>query len=249
MRAPLREERQDWSYVAISKIEELRRVDILDSEISIGSCVTHAELALSLAPLPECWALAQAAARSANQAIRCVATVGGNLCASTFAAADLIPALICLEAEVELATPKESERVSMERFLEVRTNLEPGRIIRRVFVPRNACRRSAHMRLPLRRAGDYPVAIVSIAAALGRDGLVASAKVAVGSVEPAARRWRRLEADLIGRSLDSGWAAGKAESYSEDFRGRDGVEAPGWYRVKVLPILVRRAVDAIREQH
>jgi len=124
MRAPLREERQDWSYVAISKIEELRRVDILDSEISIGSCVTHAELALSLAPLPECWALAQAAARSANQAIRCVATVGGNLCASTFAAADLIPALICLEAEVELATPKESERVSMERFLEVRTNLE-----------------------------------------------------------------------------------------------------------------------------
>jgi carbon-monoxide dehydrogenase medium subunit len=105
------------------------------------------------------------------------------------------------------------------------------------------------MRLPLRRAGDYPVAIVSIAAALGRDGLVASARVAVGSVEPAARRWRQLEADLIGRSLDSGWAAGKAESYSEDFRGRDGVEVPGWYRVKVLPILVRRAVDAIREQH
>jgi carbon-monoxide dehydrogenase medium subunit len=187
MRAPLREERQDWSYVAISKIEELCRVDILDSEISIGSCVTHAELALSLAPLPEYRALAQAAARSANPAIRCVATVGGNLCA-TFAAADLIPALICLEAEVELATLKESERVSMERFLEVRTNLEPGRIIRRVFVPRNACRRSAHMRLPLRRAGDYPVAIVSIAAALGRDGLVASARVAVGSVEPAARR-------------------------------------------------------------
>ena len=46
MRAPLREERQDWSYVAISKIEELRRVDILDSEISIASSVTHAELAL-----------------------------------------------------------------------------------------------------------------------------------------------------------------------------------------------------------
>jgi carbon-monoxide dehydrogenase medium subunit len=253
MRAPLREERQDWSqdrsYVAISKIEELRHVEILDSEISIGSCVTHAELALCLAPLPDCRALAQAAARSANPAIRGVATVGGNLCASAFAAADLIPALICLEAEVELTTPKGSERVSMERFLEARTHLEPGRLIRRVFVPRNACRRSAHLRLPLRKAGDYPVAIVSIAAALGRDGLVASARVAVGSVEPAARRWKRLEADLIGRSLDSGWAAGKAESYSEDFRGRDGVEAPGWYRVKVLPTLVRRAVDAIQEQH
>ena len=227
----------------------MRRVEILNSEISIGSCVTHAELALSLARLPECGALAQAAARSANPGIRCVATVGGNLCASTFAAADLIPALTCLEAEVELATRKESERVSMERFLEIRTNLEPGRIVSRVFVPRNACRRSAHLRLPLRKAGDYPVAIVSIAAALDRDGVVASARVAVGSVQPVARRWRRLEADLMAAPSILDWAAGKAEGYGEDFRGRDGVEAPGWYRVKVLPILVRRAVDAIREQH
>lgn len=253
MRAPLREERQDRSqdrfYVAISKIEELRHVDILDSEISIGSCVTHAELALCLMALPDCRALAQAAARSANPAIRGVATVGGNLCASAFAAADLIPALMSLGAEVELATQNGAERLSMERFLEVRSNLEPGRIVRRVLVPRHADRRSAHLRLPLRKAGDYPVAIVSIAMALGRDSLVASARVAVGSVEPAARRWRQLEADLIGRPLDSGWAADQAESYSEDFQGRDGVEAPGWYRVKVLPILVRRAVDAIREQH
>jgi aerobic carbon-monoxide dehydrogenase medium subunit len=99
----------------------------------------------------------------------------------------------------------------------------------------------------LRVAGDYPVAIVSLAASVSADGVVGSARVAVGSVEPVARRWRRLEADLIGRPLDSRWAAERAESYSGDFRARDGVEAPGWYRVKVLPSLVRRAVEAIRE--
>lgn len=248
MRAPLRQERQELSYVAISRIEALRKVDILDAEISIGSCVSHAELARCLAPLPECRALAQAAARSANSAIREVATLGGNLCASAFAAADLIPALICLEAEVELEAPNGTERLSVERFLEVRTHFEPGRLVRRVIIPR-AARRSAHLRLPLRKAGDYPVAIVSMSAALRPDGLVGGATVAVGSVEPVARRWRRLEADLIGRSLDSRWAADRAESYCEDFKGRDGVEAPGWYRVKVLPNLVRRAVEAIGEQH
>jgi carbon-monoxide dehydrogenase medium subunit len=100
----------------------------------------------------------------------------------------------------------------------------------------------------LRKAGDYPVAIVSMAVALGPDGLVSSASVAVGSVEPVARRWRRLEADLVGHRLDSQWAADKAESCAGDFHGRDGVEAPGWYRVKVLPALVRRAIDAIKEQ-
>ena len=248
MRAPLRRDRQDLSYVAISKIEALRRVDILDREISIGSCVTHAELARSLASLPECRALAQAAARSANPAIRNVATVGGNLCASAFAAADLVPALICLEAEVELEARSGSERIPVDRFLEVRTSLEPGRIVRRVIVPR-AARRSAHLRLPLHVAGDYPVAIVSLAVTLSPDGVVGSARVAVGSVEPVARRWRRLEADFIGRPLDSHWAADKAERRSMDFQGRDGVEAPGWYRVKVLPNLVRRAVEAIREQY
>jgi carbon-monoxide dehydrogenase medium subunit len=248
MRAPLREERQDLSYVAISKIDELRRVDILDSEISIGSCVTHAELAYSLSHLSECRALAQAAARSANPAIRGTATVGGNLCALGFAAADLVPALMCLEAEVELATPDGTERVSVERFLEVRSGLEPGRLVRRIIIRREGAH-SAHQRLPLRKAGDYPVAIVSMAVNLGRDGLVTAARIAVGSVEPVACRWKQLEADLVGRSLDSELAAAKAESSCADFHGRDGVEAPGWYRVKVLPALVRRAVESIREHY
>ena len=248
MRASLRGERQDFAYVAISKIEELRRIDILDSQISIGACATHAQLAHTLASLPECRALAEAAARSANPAIRGIATVGGNLCASEFAAADLVPALICLEAEVELATPDGFERKDLERFLTERTELKPGWLVRRVIVPRNAGR-SAHVRLPLRRAGDYPVAIVSIAATLGPRGVVNRARVAVGSVESVARRWRRLEADLIGRPLDPKSAADKATSFAEDFQGRDGVEAPGWYRVKVLPSLVRRAVGAIREQY
>jgi carbon-monoxide dehydrogenase medium subunit len=235
------------SYVAISKIDELRRVDILDHEVSIGACVTHAELATSLASLPECRALAQAAGSSANPAVRQVATIGGNLCAFAFAASDLAPALMCLQAELVLETPWGSERIAIDRFLEMRTSIEPDCLVRRVVIPR-AARRSVHIRLPLRKAGDYPVAIMSLAVALSPNGIVISAKVAVGSVEPVARGWKRLEADMIGRALDPSYAADKAESYSRDFQGRDGIEAPGWYRVKVLPSLVRRAVQAIQEQ-
>jgi carbon-monoxide dehydrogenase medium subunit len=247
MRAPLRQELQDRSYVAISRIEELRRVDVSASEIAIGACATHADIAHTLASFPECRALAQAAGQSANPSIREVATLGGNLCAAAFAAADLIPALICLDAEVEIATPRGPERLSVERFLAARADFEPGALVRRAIVPRKA-KRSAHLRLPLRKAGDYPVAIVSIAAALDADGLVSDVRVAVGSVERVARRWPRLEAELIGRRLDSGWAADRAASYAGDFYGRDSVEAPGWYRVRVLPPLVRRAIDALAAQ-
>jgi carbon-monoxide dehydrogenase medium subunit len=247
MRAPIRHEPQDLSYVAISKIDELRRVDVLDREISIGACVTHAELANALASLPECSALAQAAGNSANPAIRHVATIGGNLCASAFAAADLVPALICLDAELEIAGPDGSERVTVERFVEIRSGIAPGRLVRRVIVPRTK-RRSAHIRLPLRKAGDYPVAILSLAVTLGPTGVVQSARLAVGSVEPVARRWTRLETGLVGRALDPRHAAEQAERRCGDFSGRDGIEAPGWYRVKVLPSLVRRAVAALQEQ-
>ncbi|AZO00832.1 FAD-binding molybdopterin dehydrogenase [Mesorhizobium sp. M9A.F.Ca.ET.002.03.1.2] len=247
MRAPLRHEPQDLSYVAISGIDELRRVEVLDHEISIGACVTHAELANALASSPECSALAQAAGSSANPAVRHVATIGGNLCASAFAAADLVPALICLDAELEIARPGGSERMTVERFLEIRAGIVPGCLVRRVIVPRTT-RRSAHIRLPLRKAGDYPVASVSLAATPGPTGLVESARVAVGSVEPAARRWTQLEAGLVGRALDPRYAAEQAERLCGDFSGRDGIEAPGWYRVKVLPSLVRRAVVALQEQ-
>jgi carbon-monoxide dehydrogenase medium subunit len=246
MRAPIRQERLARSYVAISKIDELRHVEILDSEIKIGACVTHAALAASLAPLPECRALAQAAANSANPAVREVATIGGNLCAAAFAASDMAPALICLDAAIDVRTPGGSERMSVERFLAIRTSIEPSCLVRSVVVPR-AARRSVHMRLPLRKAGDYPVAIVSLAAMLDPNGLVEKARVAVGSIEPAARRWNRLEAELIGHRLAPERAAEKAGEYAADFRGRDGVEAPGWYRVKVLASLVRRAVQALQE--
>jgi len=247
MRGPIRQERQhDLSYVAISKIDELRNVEILDHEIRIGACITHAELATSLASLPECRALAQAAGGSANPAVRQVATIGGNLCASNFAAADLVPALICLQAELDLETRRGSERITVERFLEIRSSMEPYCLLRRVVVTR-AARRSVHVRLPLRKAGDYPVAIVSMAATLNSKGIVTRANVAVGAVEPEARRWKRLEADLIGHAIDPRHAAETAEKYSDDFQGRDGVEAPGWYRVKVLASMVRRAAQAIRD--
>jgi carbon-monoxide dehydrogenase medium subunit len=249
MRAPLRRERHDLSYVAIGKIAALRGISIGDREVSIGACATHAELARGLAAVPDCRALALAAADAANPAIRQVATIGGNLCATKFAAADLVPALLCLDAEIELQGlqgRRGSERVPLGRFLEIRSSLAPGSLVRRIIIAR-AQRRSIHTRLPLRKAGDYAVAIFSLAVTTDASGAITSASAAVGSVEPVARRWRELEAQLIGRALGPADAADIAERLCGGLRARDGVEAPGWYRLKVLPSLVRKAVSALRE--
>ena len=243
MRSPIRHEQMKAHYVAIGKIAELTTVRIGNDAVEIGAGVTHAALAAALTGLPEFAVLASAAGRSANPAIRSMATIGGNLSTSDFAAADCVPALLCLDAEVELAGRDGTERASVADFLKGRSSLAPGRLVTRIILPRGE-RQSAHARLPLRSAGDYPVAIVSLAVNVDAAGRVGSARIAVGSVEPVARRWERLAAALVGRPLDAAEAARAAAELVDEFVGRDGVDAPAWYRVSVLPGLVRRATIA-----
>ncbi|WP_245350398.1 FAD binding domain-containing protein [Bradyrhizobium sp. UFLA03-84] len=243
MRSPIRHEPLRPHYVAIGRIAELTAIRIGSDAVEIGAAVTHAALAAALADLPEFAGLAAAAGRSANPAIRAMATIGGNLAASDFAAADCVPALLCLDAEVEISGRDGCERISLAHFLEVRSTLASGRLLTRIIVARTE-RRTAHIRLPLRRSGDYPVAIVSLSVRVDAANRINVARIAVGSVESSARRWPRLEAALLGRPLDAAEAARIAAELSDEFTGRDSVDAPAWYRVSVLPGLVRRAAIA-----
>ena len=243
MRSPIRHEPHQPHYVAIGRIAELTPIRIDADIVEIGAAVTHAALASALADLPEFNVLATAAGRSANPAIRAMATIGGNLSASGFAAADCVPALLCLDAEVEIASRGDCERIGLERFLKIRATLGPGRLLTRIMLPRRQ-RKTAHARLPLRKSGDYPAAIVSLAVGFDAAARVQTAHIAVGSVEPVARRWKRLEAALVGRPLDPAQAAEVAADLANEFSGRDSVELPAWYRVSVLPSLVRRAAAA-----
>ena len=188
----------------------------------------------------------QAAGNSANPQVRNMATIGGKLCAADFAAADLVPALLCLEAEVELESHMgRLERMPLPAFLALRGNVGRGMLLTHILVPRR-CRRSAHVRLPLRKAGDYPVAIVSLSCALADDGSFCDPRIAVGSVDRQATRWHGLEEKLAGTPLDPAAAAAAAAEVVGGLTARDGVEVPGWYRLQVLPALVRRAAEEIR---
>jgi carbon-monoxide dehydrogenase medium subunit len=247
MRADRREEFEDRHYISIGGIEALAGISISKDEVVIGASASHAELAAALTEVAEFRALHVAAEKSANPAIRNLATVGGNVCTGGFAAADLVPALLCLSASLEFSGADGLERVPLETFLKTRSAVLPGRILTRVIVPRRP-RHSAHARLPLKKAGDYPVAIVSASFALGKNGTVEDAVIAVGSVEHSARRWTSLETTIRGLRPTPADVVALAKETAGAFQGRDGVEAPGWYRVKVLPELARRAFEDLAER-
>lgn len=239
MRAAIRGEALGPMYVSLAKVPELQMLDV-GPPLRIGACVTHARLAAALAGLAEFHGLRAAAERSANPAIRAVATVGGNLSAAAFPAADLVPALLALDAEVAVAGPDGIARMPVAEFLARREQLPAGTLVTTVTVARPPAR-SAHARLTLRSAGEYPVAIVSVAHDERDDGTRGGVRIAIGSVESVPRRWGELEAELAA-PLHPAAAAEAAARLASTLDARDGVEAPGWYRTRVIPALVRCAV-------
>ncbi|SFU19497.1 FAD binding domain-containing protein [Mesorhizobium sp. YR577] len=241
MRDPLRGVDLPEAVVALHRIPALSEVEVDPDHTVIGAVVTHAVLGRALRGLAGFEALVGAADGAANPGIRRVATVGGNLCTLDFAAADLAPALLVCEATVEMETFDGPKLIGISDFLRDRPTLLADAILTKVHLRRDLIA-SAHIRLPLRMAGDYPVAIVSIA--VDKDKRF---RIAVGSVEPIARRWTALEEAL---AAEPGGFALNPERVTElaaehnDFHGRDSTEAEGWYRRQVLPALVKRGLAA-----
>jgi carbon-monoxide dehydrogenase medium subunit len=211
----------------------------------LGALATHAEIGGLEGGAGALGAVAEAARRSAFPAVRNVATIAGNLAARPFPEADLVPALLAAEAVVELAGPEGSQRVDAAAYIAQRGRRPAGEVIIGVTLPAPAARRAWFERLTVRHAAEYALASVAVSVDLDADGVVADARVAIGSVEELAARSNAAEAVLRGRPLSElpGEEAGHAAA--AELHARDGVDAPAWYRLAVLPGLVRRAVTRL----
>jgi aerobic carbon-monoxide dehydrogenase medium subunit len=245
MRAPSRGERMRSTYVALSAIEGLTWIERGDPTV-IGALATHADLETLDDSTGSLGAVSEAARRSAFPAVRNVATVGGNICARGFAEADLVPALLASEAEVSTASFEGNAVAPLPEFLESRERRPVGEIVTKVSIPVVANRHSWFERLTVRGGGEYAVASLAISVDLDTDR-VSTARIAFGSVEGLARRWELAERFLTGLVLEEACIDPMPSGLTDDIDARDGLDAPGWYRSQVLPVLLRRAMSRIAE--
>lgn len=93
------------SIIALNSVPQLRQIHKTDRYIDFGSCVTLDEI-LSRGRKHVPSILYDALEKTANMAIRSVATIGGNLALKNPFAASYIP-LIALDAQCEICTEKE----------------------------------------------------------------------------------------------------------------------------------------------
>jgi CO/xanthine dehydrogenase FAD-binding subunit len=210
--------------------------------LRIGAGVTWAEIVAADLP-PACRALQQAAGLVGGRQIQNAGTVGGNLCNAS-PAADGVPPLLALGAEVELAAPSGPRRLALGDFLlgPRRTALGPDEVLTAILIPEAALfGRSAFVKL-----GARAHLVISIAMAAARlevaAGRVTEAALAVGSCSPVAVRLPGIEAALRGAPVAEAVERILAEDVAAALSPLDDVRATAEYRRVAAAELVRRAV-------
>jgi CO/xanthine dehydrogenase FAD-binding subunit len=229
----------------ITAIEALRGVSEDDAGWRIGATTSWSELIeASLPPLFD--GLKQAAREIGGRQIQNTGTIAGNLCNAS-PAADGVPCLLALDAELEIAAPAGMRRLSVGDFLlgVRRTALAPGELVVALHVKRPAHHaRSAFVKLGARR---YLVISIAMAAAVieVRDGHIVSARIAVGACSPVARRLPGLEAALTGAPLDGRLGERLERGHLAFLTPIDDMRGSAAYRGDVAATLLRRLLDGL----
>jgi aerobic carbon-monoxide dehydrogenase medium subunit len=239
MRAHHRGEPFARAYVSLLKVPELAEATVGERS-SLGALLTHDDLAALDRDAGSLGAVAQAARTSAFPAIRGVATLGGNLCATGFREAELSAALLALDAEVEVVSPTGTANLPLDTYLDTR----PAGILARAHVPCPAGRRSAYRRLTVLRGSEYPVC--GVATSFTLDGsAISRARVVAAAVDARPRLLTAAAEALDGvDAADEAAVLAAGRAGAAELPEHDGLDAPGWYRLAVLPALLRDAVSA-----
>jgi CO/xanthine dehydrogenase FAD-binding subunit len=197
------------------------------------------------ADLPPAFDALRLAAREIGSVqIQNAGTVAGNLCNAS-PAADGVPALLVLDAAVELASGAGRRTVPLGAFLlgPRRTGRRADELLTAVLVPKgSAAGRSAFLKLGARRYLVISIAMAAVRLA-ARGGRVAEAAVAVGACSATARRIGAVERALLGRPADAALArAVRDEDVAACLSPIDDVRGSAAYRAGAAAELIRRAV-------
>jgi 4-hydroxybenzoyl-CoA reductase subunit beta len=177
----------------------------------------------------------------------CHVAPGGSKCWAAFSA-DTPPALLCLNAEIEIVGPGGTRRMPLRDFYtglgDSYRRLQPNELLTRIFLPESSANYTGiYRKLRVRGSIDYPLA--GVAVTLRRtNGYVSDARVALTAVNPAPLLVKGASQALEGKSVDETLAELVGDLAARTAKPLTTSALTPEYRREMIRVFTKRAVLA-----
>lgn len=183
----------------------------------------------------------------------CHVAPGGKFCWAAWSG-DSAPALLTLDAEIEIAGASGNRRIPLREFYKNdgmdRIALRRGEILTSIHVPaRMAGRRGVYRKLRVRDSIDYPLAGVAVAMDVDASGMCREARVALTAVNPAPVLVGNASAWLVGQRLSNELIERVAHAAIQTGKPLTTSASTPVYRREMVKLFTRRALEQAWTSH
>lgn len=213
-----------------------------DKEIRIGALCTFTDIDNNEVVRKGLPALLDAIKEIAGITVRNSATLGGNIMNAS-PAADSVPVLMALGAKFVLQGPAGTRTVAVENFFTGpgKTAADSSEILTEIIIEKQKGK-AAFRKLGRRKAET--LSVVNAAAYVEADQKICkTVRVSIGSVAPTVVRCKAVEQALMGKELTKETIKIASEAVLTEINPINDIRATAWYRNKVAPVMVRRAIE------
>lgn len=231
--------------IDISKIMELKSIEVTEGKIILGSGVTFTQIVESEIFKDNLYGLYKACRLVGSPQIRNKGTIGGNI-AHNSPAADSVPPLIALGANINLASIRGIRKISLEDYYTDRDSygIKEDELI--VSIEFNTLKEDEILtfsKLGLRKALAISRITISSLIELNHEKTITSVKIASGSISKYPMREIEVEEFLLGKELNNQTIEGAINelqlSMDERLKGRSTLS----YKRKAVEGILREALE------
>jgi carbon-monoxide dehydrogenase medium subunit len=237
--------------VDLSGVSSLQSLTVVDGALRIGARATVTSVEWSPEVAARFPALREPAQQLGSRQIRNTATVAGNVCHAS-PSAEFTPALIALDARVEIRGPTGDRVLPVEDFVvgPGQNALEEGEMVTALLVPAPPARTGAcYDGLKVRKIMDIAVVSAAASVTLDASGAVCEdARIALGAVAAVPFRATEAEDLLRGQELTPELLDMAARAAGDAAKPITDVRATREYRAAMIVRSARRALNRATER-
>ena len=231
--------------VDVSRLQDLRGIEIIDAGLRIGAGTTHTEIMADPLVKEYVPAMIDAAHTVGAVQTRNLGTLGGNL-VTCVPSMDSGPTLLALDAKVIILGSKGTRQSSLTDFFigPRRTSLEPDELLLEIIIPKeNLGKAASFIKFGLRKG--QALALVNAASALWvEDNKFKDVRIALGAVAPVVMRATKAEALLEGQVISEDLVQEAAKIAVGEAKPIDDFRASKEYRNDLIEVGTRRTLQA-----